>query len=61
MDDATSDRVQVTLPGTMLAQIDAQVGGGFVDREEFIRSAVRHYVEYLQSVNNAAGPGQLMG
>ena len=51
--DANSDLVKVVLPANLLAQIDAQVGATFVDREDFIRSAVRRYLEYLQSVSNA--------
>ena len=49
MDDATSDQITVMLPGNLLAQVDAQVGSNFVDRDEFVRAAVRHYVEFLQS------------
>ncbi len=44
------EQVTVTLPSNLLAQIDAQVGGSFVDREDFLRSAARHYIEYLQSL-----------
>ena len=53
MPDANSDIVKVVLPANLLAQIDAQVGNTFVDRQDFIRSAVRRYLEYLQSVSNA--------
>jgi metal-responsive CopG/Arc/MetJ family transcriptional regulator len=62
MDDAAmnTDQVAVALPANMLAQIDAQVGSGFVDRQEFIRAAVRHYLEYMQAANNR-GAGQLFG
>lgn len=59
MDDATSDRITVTLPGNLLAQIDAQVGSNFVDRDEFVRAAVRHYVESIQK--SASGPAQNIG
>jgi metal-responsive CopG/Arc/MetJ family transcriptional regulator len=55
-----NDQIKVTLPSNMVAQIDAQVGGGFVDREEFIRSAIRHYVEYLQEVDSASS-GRAIG
>lgn len=51
--DDNSDLIKVVLPTNLLAQIDAQVGSTFVDREDFIRSAVRRYLEYLQSVSNA--------
>lgn len=44
-----SDIVQVALPTNILAQIDAQVGSSFVDREDFIRAAVRRYLEYLHA------------
>ena len=50
--ETTGDQLTVTMPATLLAQIDAHVGGGFVDRQEFIRGAVRHYVEYLQAVSS---------
>ena len=49
MDDATSDRITVTLPGNLLAQVDTQVGSNFMDRDEFVCAAVRHYVESLRS------------
>jgi metal-responsive CopG/Arc/MetJ family transcriptional regulator len=48
-----SERLTVTIPATMLAQIDAQIGGGFVDRDEFIRAATRHYLEYQREINDA--------
>lgn len=51
--DDNSDLIKVVLPSNLLAQIDAQIGSTFVDREDFIRSAVRRYLEYLQSVTNA--------
>lgn len=51
--DNNSDLIQVVLPANLIAQIDAQVGSAFVDREDFIRSAVRRYLEYLQSVSHA--------
>lgn len=49
--DIVSESVTITLPTNLLAQIDAQVGGDFVDREDFIRAAARHYLEYEQSAN----------
>lgn len=49
--DTSSDLIKVVLPANLIAQIDAQVGSTFVDREDFIRSAVRRYLEYLQSVS----------
>ena len=51
---AEGDRLTVVLPANLVAQIDAQVGGGFVDREEFIRAAVRHYIEYLRETQRVA-------
>lgn len=59
MDDATSDRITITLPGALIAQVDAQVGSNFVDRDEFVRAAVRHYVEFLQ--RSAGGSAQNIG
>lgn len=52
-DDLNSEKISITMPSNILAQIDAQVGGGFVDREEFIRSAVRNYLTELRDMNNA--------
>lgn len=49
MDDATSGQITVNVPGNLMAQIDAQVGSNFVDRDEFIRAAIRHYIEALQA------------
>lgn len=60
MDDIAADEVMVTLPANMLAQIDAQIGGGFVDRQDFLRSAARYYLEHMQRANNA-GPGKVIG
>jgi len=48
-DNATSDIITVTLLGNLLAQVDAQVGSNFMDRDEFVCAAVRHYVEFLRS------------
>lgn len=49
MDDSNdTDQITIDLPANIMAQIDAQVGAEFVDRADFIRSAVRHYLEYLQ-------------
>jgi len=49
MDDATSEQITINVPGNVIAQIGAQVGGDFVDRDEFIRAAVRPYIEALQA------------
>lgn len=59
--DAATEQFALTLPPNLVAQIDAQVGSGFVDRQEFIRSAVRHYLAYLQSVNIANNQGTVVG
>lgn len=59
--DATSGQISVTVPGTLLAQIDAFVGSSFVDRDEFVRAAIRHYVEYLQATGRASGAGSAIG
>lgn len=45
-----SDQITVDLPANIIAQIDAVVGSEFADRQDFLRSAVRHYLEYLQHV-----------
>lgn len=42
------DQIKITLPTNLLAQIDAQVGSQYSDREDFIRSAVRRQLEYVQ-------------
>jgi metal-responsive CopG/Arc/MetJ family transcriptional regulator len=54
-DDLNTEKMNITIPGNMLAQIDAQIGSGFTDREEFMRAAARHYLEYLRSMNAAEG------
>lgn len=42
------DVIAVSLPANLLAQIDAQVGAAFADREDFVRAAVRSYLEHMQ-------------
>lgn len=42
------EKVVVTIPGNLIAQIDAQVGSAFVDRAGFIRSAVRQCLEHIR-------------
>lgn len=54
-----TEAVTITLPSNLLAQIDAQIGGDFVDREDFMRAAARHYLEYEQSISR--NPGQITG
>lgn len=54
MDDSAatnlnSDQFTVTIPGNLMTQIDAQVGAEFVDRNDFILAASRHYLDYLRS------------
>ncbi|MBX4191084.1 ribbon-helix-helix domain-containing protein [Candidatus Saccharibacteria bacterium] len=50
--DLNTEKMKIIMPGNMLAQIDAQIGGGFTDREEFMRAAARHYLEYLRALND---------
>lgn len=45
-----NEQVIANLPGNVIAQIDAVVGSEFTDREDFLRAAVRHYLEYLQHI-----------
>lgn len=52
------DVVPVALPSNLLAQIDAQVGSAFVDREDFIRSAVRSYLEHIR-VSQGTAPNDI--
>lgn len=59
--DATSGQISVTVPGTLIAQIDAFVGSSFVDRDEFVRAAIRHYIEYLQAAGQSSGSGAAIG
>lgn len=54
-DGNDSDQITIDLPSNIMAQIDAQVGVEFVDRADFIRAAVRHYLEYLQERARAIG------
>lgn len=46
--------VTVALPANIIAQIDAQVGGAFVDRDDFIRSAVRYYLEHIRETQGVS-------
>lgn len=45
-----NDQLTVSLPANIIAQIDAVVGSEFTDRDDFMRAAVRHYLEYLQRI-----------
>lgn len=44
-DDSTGD---LQLPADIIQYIDQQVGEGFTSREEFIRAAVAHYMDYMK-------------
>jgi metal-responsive CopG/Arc/MetJ family transcriptional regulator len=50
-----NQEIIVNMPGNIVAQIDAQVDNGFTDREEFVRAAARHYLEYLRNMNDTLG------
>jgi Arc/MetJ-type ribon-helix-helix transcriptional regulator len=50
----SGDAIKVALPANLIAQIDAQVGGAFTDRDDFIRSAVRYYLEHIRETQGAA-------
>lgn len=52
-----NDRITMALPSNLIAQIDAQVGGEFTDREDFVRTAVRRYLDYLQEKSNTNASG----
>ncbi|MBX6334604.1 ribbon-helix-helix protein, CopG family [Candidatus Saccharibacteria bacterium] len=52
----SNDQLTVSLPANLIAQIDAVVGSEFTDRDDFIRAAVRHYLEYLQHVQRTTKP-----
>lgn len=54
---ASDDTVTVNLPANMLAQIDAHVGAGFNDRQDFMLTAVRYYLDHLRDVQ-AQGAAQ---
>ena len=51
-----SERVTVALPSNVLAQIDAQIGSQFADRDDFMRAAARFY---LDSIQDRTGSGQI--
>jgi Arc/MetJ-type ribon-helix-helix transcriptional regulator len=53
VENANEDTFVVALPPNLVAQIDAQVGSAFVDRDDFMREAVRHYLEYVRQTQNA--------
>ena len=44
----SSDQMQITLPSNLMAQIDAQVGAEFADREDFLRAAARFSLDHLR-------------
>ena len=48
----SDDQITLSLPANLLAQIDAQVGANFTDRQDFIRSAVRDYLMDMQERTN---------
>jgi len=50
---AGDNQLTVDVPTNLLVQIDAQVGTAFVDRAEFVRTAIRQYLEYIQESQNA--------
>lgn len=50
---SSEDKLTVTLPSNLLAQIDAQIGSAFVDREDFMRAAVRFYLEHIHATQSA--------
>ncbi|PLS82020.1 hypothetical protein CYG49_00065 [Candidatus Saccharibacteria bacterium] len=48
------EQITVVIPGNLIAQIDAQVGSAFVDRADFIRSAIRDYLEHIRKSQGTA-------
>lgn len=42
------ERLTVTMPTKLVVQIDAQVGSEFIDRDDFMQAASKHYIDYLQ-------------
>jgi metal-responsive CopG/Arc/MetJ family transcriptional regulator len=45
---ASDDTVSLAVPANMLAQVDAHVGAGFNDRQDFILTAIRYYLDHLR-------------
>lgn len=52
--NANVTTVQVALPANLLSMVDKLIIEQFVDREEFIREAVRRYVEHLRATTPEA-------
>lgn len=50
----SDDTIQVALPSNLTTQIDAQIGSAFIDRDDFIRSAVRFYLEHIRQTQGTA-------
>lgn len=49
-----SEKVTVDIPANLIAQMDAQIGSVFVDRAEFMRAAVRYYLDYIRESQGIA-------
>lgn len=48
-----AESINVAIPTNLIAQIDAQVGGAFTDRDDFVRSAVRYYLEHIRDTQES--------
>jgi metal-responsive CopG/Arc/MetJ family transcriptional regulator len=48
-DDNQLTTLQVAVPAELVATVDELVGQQFIDREEFVREAIRRYVEHIQA------------
>jgi metal-responsive CopG/Arc/MetJ family transcriptional regulator len=51
--DEATGVISVVLPVDLIAQIDALVGSGEPERDAIIRTAVRRYLDHLQTVGNS--------
>jgi len=41
--------IKLSLPSSLLAQVDEATNRNYADRDEFIRDAIRRYLEHLQA------------
>lgn len=44
-----SEGISIALPTNILAEIDAHVGSQFADRDDFMRTAARYYLEAIRN------------
>jgi metal-responsive CopG/Arc/MetJ family transcriptional regulator len=46
--------IDISLPSALLAEVEAAVNDRYADRDEFIREALRRYLEHIRTTKVAA-------